>query len=43
MPDRFTDLLARLKAGEDADDASSEADQTHSDRETADASKVGRG
>ncbi|MGR3466071.1 NepR family anti-sigma factor [Limimaricola sp.] len=43
LPDRFTDLLARLKAGEDADDASSDADQTHSDRETADASKVGRG
>lgn len=43
LPDRFTDLLARLKAGEGADVASSEADQSTPDRDTANTDRVGRG
>ncbi|MCP1167973.1 NepR family anti-sigma factor [Limimaricola litoreus] len=43
LPDRFTDLLAKLKAGEGAESASSGAGDEVPDREAAHAGKVGRG
>ena len=43
LPDRFTDLLARLKAGEGAESASSGAGEEVPDRETAHAGKASRG
>ncbi|PHP29286.1 NepR family anti-sigma factor [Limimaricola cinnabarinus] len=43
LPDRFTDLLARLKAGEGAASASSGAGDEEPDKETAQAGKASRG
>ncbi|WP_282024791.1 NepR family anti-sigma factor [Limimaricola cinnabarinus] len=43
LPDRFTDLLARLKAGEGAASASSGAGDEVPDKETAQAGKASRG
>lgn len=43
LPDRFTDLLAKLKSGEGASSAPSETSQPEPDRETANVGKVGRG